>query len=225
MDQGIDEAGTRLEADHRQKQHDPDLPQRQVGTGRHEPVELADAADPRQDQRHHQRSARQAELERGREARQIEGDGAKQHAKTDPDKDRQHLHLLQLLLHVADHISHRFDGIEASHQVEDVTKLQAGLAGRHQLDTGPIEARDHHVITLFDVEIADLLAQHLLVGHYHPLDAQVGTTGRERGLHLLPQHQQHLVQRVAFTHQVEQVAQLDARIGPRHHQLIAALEP
>ena len=131
---------------------------------------------------------------------------------------------MQFLLHVADHIGHRFDGIEAPHQIENIAKLQAGLAGRYQLDTGPVEARNHHVITLFDVKIADLLAQHLLVGHHYPLHPQVGTASREGGVDLFSQHQQHLVQGMALTNQVEQVAQLDTGIRARHHQLVATLE-
>ncbi len=37
------------------------------------------------------------------------------------------------LLH---HIGDRLDGVEPPYQIEDVTELQAGLAGRDQLDTG-----------------------------------------------------------------------------------------
>ena len=224
VDQGVDEAGPGLEPHHRQKQHYADLPQCQVGTRRHEPVELADAADARQDEGHHQGAARQTQLERRRESRQIEGNGAEQYTQSNADEDRQHLHLLQFLLDVADHTGHGLDGIEPPHQVQDVAKLQAGLAGRHQLDAGPVEARDDHIVFLLDVEIPDPLAEHLLIGDHHPLDPQIRAPGREGGIHLLPEHQQHLVQGVALPHQVQQIPELDARVRSGHHQLVTALE-
>ena len=64
----MDKIAAGFQANDREEQYDPQLPQREVGAWRHKPVQLADTADTPEDQRHNQRTARQPQFQRGRES-------------------------------------------------------------------------------------------------------------------------------------------------------------
>ena len=220
----MEEVAAGLDAHHGQEQHDADLAQRQVGAGRHEPVQLAQAADTGQDDGHHQRAAGQAELERHRQAGHVEGDGAQQHAQADADEDGHHLHLLQLLLGVAHQGHHGVDVFLAADQVDHVAELQGHAAGGNQFDAGAVEPGDHHVVVRLQVEVADLLADDGIVGD-DGTDRAVGRApGGGADIGQFADDDLHALEGGRAADQVQHVTHLQPGVHARDEELLAALE-
>ena len=224
-EQRLEEMPAGLQPHHRQEQHDADLAQRQVGTGGHEPVHLADGADPRQHDGRHQRPAGQTQLQRHRQPRHRHGNGAQQHAQTDADEHGQHLHLLQLLLGVAHQRHHGLDVFLPAHQVDHVAELQRHAAGGHQFDTGPVQARDHHVVVGLQVQVTDLLADHGLVGDHRPFRAVGRVVDGGAVDELLADDHLHAPQCRWCSHQIQHVAQRQPRIHTGNEELLAPAQP
>ena len=91
------------------------------------------------------------------------------------------------------------------------------MAAGDQFNPGAIEPRDHHIIALLKVQIANAFTQYFFVGHHHALDFQIGTASGERSGNFLANHQLSVVQILRSPDQVQQVPKLNQGIRRGHH--------
>lgn len=64
------------------------------------------------------------------------------------------------MLGVAQLGGYRINRLRAADEVKNIAELQAGMAAGDQFNPGAIEPRDHHIIALLKVQIANTFTQY-----------------------------------------------------------------
>ena len=129
--------------------------------------------------RHNQRPARQAELDRRGNARQRHGNAAKQHAEHNAQKQLGNMRNIQLALGVAENRHTRFDMRLIADHGNRIAKLQTGIVIGDKLHAGAAHAGDIHAVTPVDIEAGQFAVANRVLRH---IDAHRGNALRHRGM-------------------------------------------
>ena len=209
-------AGT--QPDCRQKERDANLAQHHIGRRGGENYHFI-WSEIRNEQRHNERSARQAQLERLRHARNGYRQRAKHHAQGDADEYRHQIRHIEAFEFVAKDVGHFLHIVGFAHHHDAVAQLQVQIRARQQIDAGTIDPRDGNPILRSQIHFADFLPVPLGFRYHNAPRHQIGRFGTRRSVMLIfdKLSQQHQCRQIFFFGQhANRVAYMQTCGGRRH---------
>ena len=139
------------------------LAQQLVGRAGHGPQNGAGLSDGAQEQGDHQDASRQSRRER-QTVREGDVELAEEHAQHDAQGDGEEVGVGQLLGVVAQQACHSLDAVLLAHHHQLVAEFQGEVGRGGEVDAASADAGDGAAEVLHQVEVAQLLVYHILLG-------------------------------------------------------------